>query len=164
MWGTRDLAVYAAIVATLNGAWALFHGVVRDRARIVVRVAEAEVHPIGTPILDITVSNRGRRAVSITQVAPIRSAVHGSHLISVDLMPQLSPHPRLGEGESASFHHGLNGGYTPGDLPLTRWFVRDGAGRIHPLSERYRQRIERIVFWPFRRRVRHRERSRAGTP
>jgi hypothetical protein len=161
VWGTRDLALYAAIVATLNGAWSLFHGLVRDRARIVVKVSEAQIHPTGTQILDVTVNNRGRRAVSITKVAPVLSAVHGGHMLSVDFMSQLTPHPSLGEGESISFHHGLHGGHTPGDLPLTRWFVRDGAGRIHPLHERYRQRLERIVFGPIRRRDRHRKRHRS---
>jgi hypothetical protein len=41
--------------------------------------------------------------------------------------------------------HGLQGGYTKGQLPLKRWFVVDGAGRVHPLRERYRQRLQRLV-------------------
>jgi hypothetical protein len=154
VWGTRDLAVYAAVIATLHGAWSLFHGVVRDRARVVVKVSEAQIHPTGTRILDVTVSNRGRRPVYIVKVAPVVSAARGGHLILVDFMSQLTPPPRLAEGESTSFHHGLHGGHTPGDLRMNRWFVRDGAGRIHPLHERYRQRIERFVFWPIRRRDR----------
>jgi hypothetical protein len=151
VWATRDLAVYAAIIATLNGAWSLFHAIVRDRARIVVKVSDSRVIPMGTPMLDVTVSNRGRRTVYITKVAPVASAVRGGHLLSVDFMQQLSPHPRLAEGESKSFYHGMHGGYAPGDLGMNRWFVRDGAGRIHPLHERYRQRLEASIFWPIRR-------------
>jgi len=51
----------------------------------------------------------------------------------------------LGEGEFRVLDHGGAGGYTPGDLPLRRWTVTDGAGRVHPLRERYRQRLERAI-------------------
>ena len=56
--------------------------------------------------------------------------------------------------------------YTPGKIPLTRWFVSDGAGRIYPLSERYRQRVESFVLWPVRRLIRWKQNrsTRVGRP
>jgi hypothetical protein len=40
---------------------------------------------------------------------------------------------------------GKDGGYAHGEIPLERLFVVDGAGRIHPLRERYRQRLGRLL-------------------
>jgi hypothetical protein len=152
---TRDLAVYASIIATLDGAWTLYYGVIRDRPRVVVRAYRGEAVPTGggarQPVFMLKVSNRGRRAVTIDHVAYVSKTIRGTQVVSVDLMQQLANPRRLDESESTTLVHGQHGGYTPGDLPTRRWFVQDGAQRIHPLRERYRQRVERIIFWPVRR-------------
>lgn len=139
---TRDLAIFASIVGVLNGAWVLYTGLVRDRARVVVRVAEANALGAGNPVpmLMVTVSNRGRRPVQITHVTWVASARAGTFAFSQDILGQLPI--TLGESESKTFGHGHMGGYAHGTIPLRRWFATDGAGRIHPLRERYRQRLE----------------------
>lgn len=148
---TRDIAVFAAIVASFDLFWTLYSGAIRDRARIAVKVSEANIISVGgptIPILDVTVSNRGRRATTITHIGRVAKVRTGGYELSADIMRQ--GRVRLDEGESHSFHHGAQGGYAHGDLPLKRWFATDGAGRVYPLRERYRQRVERVVFWPFR--------------
>lgn len=162
---TRDLALYAAILGTLNGAWALYVSVIRDRPRIVVRAARAEAVPTGAsghryPIFWVTVANRGRRAVSIDSIARTATAVRGTSIVTVDLMEQTQTKPRLEESQSRTFVHGQRGGYQHGDLPTSRWYVTDGAGRVHPLRERYRQRLESLIFWPVRRLLNPRNRRR----
>lgn len=151
---TRDLAIYASVIATLDGAWTLYHGVIRDRPRIVVRPYRAEaVGGVGddTEIFIVKVSNRGRRAVTIDHAAYVSKTIRGTQGVPVDLMHQLAEPQRLDESQSLTLVHGQLGGYSHGDLPTKRWFVQDGAQRIHPLRERYRQRAEKIVFWPIRR-------------
>jgi hypothetical protein len=166
---TRDLAIYASIIATLDGAWMLYHGVVRDRPRIVVRAYRGEAVPtIGPdtrqPLFMVTVSNRGRRAVNIDSIARLDKLIRGTSIVTTDFMEQLAAKPRLEESQSKTFVHGQRGGYQHGDLPTSRWYVVDGAGRIHPLRERYRQRALALIFWPIRRFLNWREvqaRSRA---
>jgi hypothetical protein len=152
---TRDLAIYASVIATLDGAWALYNGVIRDRPRIVVHPYRGESIPVGPgprhPIFLIKVSNRGRRAVTVDHVAYVAKSIRGTQVLSNDLMQQLAVPRRLDESQSLTLAHGQLGGYSHGDLPTRRWFVQDGAQRIHPLRERYRQRIEKIIFWPIRR-------------
>jgi hypothetical protein len=153
---TRDLAIYAAIVGTLSGLWNLYAGIFRDRARVVLRVADATAIVPGAPEMDrpvfwVTVSNRGRRAVQVTAVAYLDSARTGVSQLSMDIVKQMPK--RLEEGESCTLVHGDQGGYTKGSLPLRRWYAIDGAGRKHPLRERYRQRLEAAVMWPLRRRA-----------
>jgi hypothetical protein len=163
---TRDLAIYASVVGTLNGAWALYNGVVRDRPRIVVRAVRGEAVPTGggarQPLLMVTVSNRGRRAVSIDGIARLERIVAGTSIVTVDLMQQTADKPRLAESQSRTFVHGQLGGYTHGDLAESRWYITDGAGRIHPLRERFRQRLYSIVFWPIRRAIRWRDARRSA--
>jgi hypothetical protein len=154
LFETRDLAIYASIIGTLDGAWAVYSGVIRDRPRIVVQVYRAEAVPTGgfgprQPMFMVKVANRGRRAVTITHAAYTSNAIRGTQMYSVDLMQQLAKPRRLDESESMTLIHGQHGGRT--DLPTKRWFVQDGALRIHPLRERYRQRAESFVFWPLRR-------------
>jgi hypothetical protein len=51
VFSTRDLAIYGALVGTLAGAWALYVGIVLDRARIRLKVWEGhavETIPDGT--------------------------------------------------------------------------------------------------------------------
>ena len=155
LFATRDLALYASIVATIDGSWTLYHGVVRDRPRIVVRAYRGEAVPTGIgarqPLFMVTVSNRGRRAVNIDTISRLERLVRGTSILTVDFMEQLAAKPRLDESQSLTFVHGQRGGYQHGDLPTSRWYVVDGAGRIHPLRERYRQRLVAFVFWPIRR-------------
>lgn len=154
MLATRDIALYAAIVGTLAGAWSIYLGVFLDRARIRISVAEGETISPGanarTPVVMVRVSNRGRRAAHITHISRVVSARRNRHELSADIMRQLAVPIRLDESEGKTVVHGAQGGYTPGSMPLKRWYVVDGAGRIHPLRERYRQRVERIL-WPTRR-------------
>jgi hypothetical protein len=162
LFTTRDLAVYASVVGTLNGAWVLYHGVVRDRPRITVRSYRSEAIPVGggphQPMFSVWVSNRGRRPVNIEGVAYLGKVVRGTQMYSMDIMGQLAQPIRLDESQAHTFVHGQFGGYQPGDLPTKRWFVTDGAGRVHPLRERYRQAALAFIFWPVRRFLNWRER------
>lgn len=156
MIATRDLAIYAAIVATADVLWSVFQGLFRDRARVVVRVAEAEAITPGSnqrqPMLMVGVSNRGRRPVYITHVGRVADVLRGAHELSADIQQhQLQQPKKLEESQGHTFGHGHMGGYQHGDMPIKRWYVTDGAGRMHPLRERYRQRAERITLWPVRR-------------
>ncbi|TML77481.1 MAG: hypothetical protein E6G12_03800 [Actinobacteria bacterium] len=157
LFDTRGLAVYAATVGTIGGLWTLYSGVALDRARVALSVAEGEVISTAgsesrVPILMVRVSNRGRRAFSIQTIGRVVSMRRhqGPHELSADIMRQLTPPILLGEGEGRTFTHGERGGYEHGQMPLTRWYVIDGAGRTYPISERWRQRIERVLFWPYR--------------
>lgn len=162
LFDTRDLAIYGSIVGTLNGAWVLYHGVIRDRPRIVIRASKAEAVPTGFgqryELFMVSVANRGRRPVNIDSISRLDALVRGTSIVTVDLMEQLAERPRLEESQSRTFVHGQRGGYKHGDLPTSRWYVVDGAGRIHPLRERYRQRVLSFVFWPIRRVLNWRER------
>ena len=152
---TTLVAAYAAVVATLNVAWLVFHQAFMDRARIRLAVAEAELFAPGSgmparPIIGFSVYNRGRRAAYIASVERMSEPKTNTRQKSADIMRQIVQPVRLDEGQSMSITHGADGGYKPGDLPMSRWFVMDGAGRIHPLRERYRQRVEAVVLWPWR--------------
>lgn len=156
MIGTRDLAIYAAIVATADVLWTLFQGLFRDRARIVVRAAEYQAITPGSdvrqPMLAVRVANRGRRVAYITHVSRVANVWRGTHELSADIQQhQLLEAKKLAESQGHTFGHGQMGGYQHGDIPLKRWYVVDGAGRIHPLRERYRQRVENLILWPVRR-------------
>jgi hypothetical protein len=147
--GTRDLAIYASVVGTLNGLWVLFHGVVRDRPRITVRAYRSEAIPVHggarQQAFSVQVSNRGRRPVNIESIARLDKPVRGIEIHVVELMQQLAQHPRLEESQSQTFHVQRR------DLPMSRWFATDGAGRVHPLRERYRQLLLAFILWPVRR-------------
>lgn len=161
MFDTRDLALYGAIVGTIGGAWTLYTSILLDRARIRVKAVEGQAmtptssSPVAAPhmpVLMVRVSNRGRRGASIQTVGRVINMrlAHGQHAMSQDIAQQLTSPLRLGEAEGHTFVHGQMGGYQFGGLPTTRWYVVDGGGRIHPLRERWRQRIERPIFWPWR--------------
>jgi hypothetical protein len=68
---------------------------------------------------------------------------------------------RISDGEGHTYLLGPEG-YETGKLPTSRWFVVDGAGRIYPLHERYRQKIENVVYWPIRSALRWRDRRAGG--
>lgn len=155
LFETRDLAIYASIIGTLDGAWTIYNGAIRDRPRIVVKAARGEAVPtdgsIRAPIFLVTVSNRGRRPVNIEHIGRFDKLVRGTSIVTPDFMQQLAAKPRLEESQSRTFVHGQMGGYEHGDLPESRWYVVDGAGRIHPLRERYRQGLLAFVLRPVRR-------------
>jgi hypothetical protein len=76
MLSTRDIALYAAIIATINGIWNLYAGVFLDRARLRVRVYETWLITPGSnspniPTLTLTVSNRGRRSVTVQTISRV---------------------------------------------------------------------------------------------
>jgi hypothetical protein len=98
-----------------------------------------------TPILAVTVMNRGRQPVRIDKVSRV---VGVKHDVFGDFMAQV-PFD-LAPGHSESVVHGRQGGHSHGDISLRRFYVVEGAGRIHPWTERWRQRVERIVYWPKR--------------
>ena len=157
---TQALAIVGAVTGTIGTLWALFLSVVYDRARVTVTVSEALQTQPGGPlpnrdVLWVKVRNRGRRVTHIETVSRVVSAWRGRHELSADIGRQLTTAVRLEEGQSHSFVHGAQGGYSHGDIPLKRWCVVDGGGRTFPLRERYRQRIEAFVFaptrWYFRR-------------
>jgi hypothetical protein len=161
---TRDIAIYAAIVATADVAWTLFQGLIRDRARIVVSVGEYEAITPGRgerqPVLGVRVANRGRRTTYITHVSRVADVWRGKHELSADIMRQLQNPLRLDESQGQTLTHGHMGGYGHGDIRLSRWYVTDGAGRMHPLRERYRQKVERVILWPARRLLKWRDSRR----
>jgi hypothetical protein len=161
------LGLYASAVASATGLWALFRELWLERARIdvtpedfwLVRV-KGEARPmlvkgertLGTmeipksatrDVLVVTVRNRGRRDATISRVTQMlpdgRVSVFGDFQSQV---PFLIPAER-----SATILHGQDGGHTRGEIPLKRFYVIDGAGRIHPLAERYRQRLRRAIPW-----------------
>jgi hypothetical protein len=161
LFDTRDLAIYASIVGTLDGAWALYHNTFRDRPRITVKTSEGFTSSGAGrtgEVFILTVSNRGRRPVTIDTIARLEEIPRGKLVVLSDFLEQLAAKPRLEESQSCTFVNGQRGGYKHGALPVTRWFVSDGAGRIHPLRERYRQRALSLVLWPLRRYLRRRDR------
>ncbi len=100
-----------------------------------------------TPILTVTVMNRGRQMVRIEKVSRVRGA---KHVVFGDFMDQ-TPFDLL-PGHSQTVAHGLQGGHAPGDVPLRRFYVTEGAGRVHPWTERWRQRVDKLIYWRTRRR------------
>jgi hypothetical protein len=156
---TRNLAVYAAIVSTLSLAWtiawSIFTGVLRDRARIKLKVYNSEVldHNLQhiEDAISFSVRNRGRRPFHISDLAYASSLLRGTRAMSMVLQRQINAdRTPIEEGQGRTYSLGGDGRhtFTHGDLPLTRWHVVDQAGRVYPLRERYRSRIERFVFWP----------------
>jgi hypothetical protein len=161
--GTRDLAIYAAIVATADVLWTLFQGLFRDRPRIVVRVAEAEAITPGTNqrqpmLMCASVTVGGGPSTSRTSVGWRTS---GAESMRCQATSHNSSRTPSGSRKAKAIRSGTDrwvGGYRHGDLPLKRWYVTDGGERVHPLRERYRQRIENVILWPVRRFLRWRER------
>jgi hypothetical protein len=185
---TTDLAIYlsiyASVVSTAAGLWALFHGMFRDRARISVYAsekflvrtpqghllirAEDTLQTMGvTPeqrkeVLHVGVRNRGRRDAKIESVGQFTwkgAALFAdlAHKVPFDL-PAESSHDLL---------IGAQGGYEHGQISTRRFFVEDGAQRKHPLRARWRVRVEMVLYrewlalyWALKRRKMRRERLR----
>lgn len=157
------LGLYASVIASATGLWSLFRELWLERARLDVVPDEAwlvkttgsgkmivkgddtlqtmEV-PVGarSPILEVVIRNRGRRDAEIRSISQRRP---GGVFVFGDLLPQI---PLEIPGERTKvLVMGDRGGYAHGSIALARFFVVDGANRIHPLSERYRQRLDRLL-------------------
>ncbi len=159
------LSLYASVVASVTALWALFRELWVDRPRIDVTPEEAWLVPVKgearplivkgertlrtmgvpatvrKPVLTVRVRNRGRRDATVDSVNQVIAG--GGFNVFSDLLPQV-PFATPAE-RSFTLAMGQDGGYTHGDVSLKRFFVVDGAGRVHPLRERYRQRLHRIV-------------------
>jgi hypothetical protein len=164
------LGIYASAVASVTALWSLFRELWIERPRIdvtpeeawLVRVkgqtrpllvkGEATLKTMGVPqsactdVLTVIVRNRGRRDAAIETVNQVIEEGRGRVNVFGDLLPQT---PFLVPAErSSTLVMGQTGGYKHGSLRLKRFFVVDGAGRVHPLRERYRQRLRRILLRP----------------
>jgi hypothetical protein len=162
------LSVYATAVASLTALWSLFRELWQERPRLDVEASEAWIVRVRNeprvmvvkgektlttmgvpasarrPVLELTIRNRGRRDAKIQQVLQAKnrnvSDVFGDFM---SYLPFLVP-----AETTVNLVHGKDGGYAHGEVKLKRFYVVDGANRVHPLHERYRQRLAR----PFRRR------------
>jgi hypothetical protein len=109
-------------------------------------------------VLMIRVWNRGRRDLAIDSVSRRMSVWRGTRLWIRELAEAVRDGPEaISDGGGHTYMLGPVG-YDPGSIPFTRWFVTDGAGRIYPLRERYRQRLEDFFVWPIRRIANRRQR------
>lgn len=151
LFETRNLAIYASIVGTLDLLWTFGTKLTRDRPRVAVRAYEG-VDMYGGPerTFMIRASNRGR-GIKVDAVSRQASTLRGTRLWMRELAEAVRQGPdRLEDGDGHTYMLGPHG-YKQGLLPTRRWFLTDGAGRIYPLRERYRQRVEGFVLWPVRR-------------
>jgi hypothetical protein len=174
------LGIYASIVSTAAGLWALFSGVFRDRARITINASESylvktvkgpmlvrgedTLETVGatteqaTEVLSLVVRNRGRRACRIEAVAQMGRT--GSTLFA-DLAGQV-PFD-LPPESSKTLVIGADGGYNHGDNEQRWFYVVDGAGRKHPLRERYGERIALMLGgWAIRLYIKRRRLRQQG--
>jgi hypothetical protein len=173
------LGIYASIVSTAAGLWALFHGVFRDRARIYVKVQESYLANIkggghlvirgednlerfgiaphrGRQVLAVLIRNKGRRDARAGAVAQARRW-YGASFFG-DLQGQVPC--ELPAESSTTLVLGRDGGYAHGDIKTGRFYVVDGAGRVHPLRERYRQRLRFLLWgWAFRLRFKRKRKQ-----
>lgn len=170
------LGIYASVVSTAAGLWALFSGVVRDRARITVEADEAylvktnkgpmivkgedTLETMGVKpsqrreVLEIVLRNRGRRDARIETVSQVRLA--GGWVFG-DLVGQVPCD--LPAESSKTVVLGADGGYAHGQIRPRRFYAVDGAGRVHSLRERYRQRVAYVLYkWAIRRYFRRKRR------
>jgi hypothetical protein len=160
------LAIYASVVSTAAGLWALFAGVFRDRARVTVKADEAylvqtmrgqmiikgedTLKTMGVtqrrPILELYLRNRGRRPVRIDGVHQVSGS---GGIVFADLTGQVPVD--LPAETSKPLVLGSEGGYEHGSIRPRRFYAVDGAGRVHPLRERYRQRLAFVAYkWAVR--------------
>ena len=104
--------------------------------------------PLG---ISFIIFNRGRRPIHVLRLQRVKSAF--ADITEISMLPNRSTGgATIDEGRSRSYRlTDLTDAYSPGDLPVKRWYFLDEAGRTFPLRERYRQRVERIVFWPTRK-------------
>jgi hypothetical protein len=165
------LGLYASVVASLTGLWALFRELWVERPRILVQAAEGwwvkvkdqdkpllirgytvadgrqALADIGdnlveaTEVLLITLRNKGRRDATIEHV--IQRISEREERIFGDIIPLL---PAALPGErSEIFVVGREGDHPHGTIGIKGFYVLDGAGRAHPLRMRYRLRLRRLL-------------------
>jgi hypothetical protein len=162
------LSLYATAVASVTALWSLFRELWQERPRLDVEASEAWLVPVKgeprpmvvrgektldtmgvpagarRPVLELTIRNRGRRDAKVQLVMQAKSRnvsnVFGDFML---YLPFSVP-----AETTVNLVHGKDGSYAHGDIKLKRFYVVDGANRVHPLRERYRQRLAR----PFRRR------------
>ena len=156
------LAIYASAIASATGLWSLFRELWLERARLSITPLESWLVattratslivrgkdtlqtmgvPVGArkPVLQLIIRPRGRRdahILSISQVSP-----EGKQTVFGDLLEHLPL--EIPAEQTKTLLIGHEGGYEHGDIRLGRFFVVDGASRVHPLRERYRQRLSR---------------------
>jgi hypothetical protein len=147
------LGLYASAVASATGLWSLFRELWMERARLDVIPEDAWMVPVKrqgpmlvksqealdvleadfgrefskTPILVITIRNRGRREAVVDTASQLQGA---KAVIFADLFPQLPL--TIPAEQTRAIVIGLKGGHTHGDTPLKHFYVVDGAGRVHP--------------------------------
>jgi hypothetical protein len=180
------LGLYATVISTAVALLTLYGEIfqrvsVRGRESYVVAVGgdryyvmapdavedlEVPAGAVRRPVLTLVVRNRGRQTVSIDTVSKaywfkikrqlFDEAVQGG---SFTLQPGHSH--TLTVGTRQKYAHGAVGS-------MRRFFVVDGAGRIHPPRERWRQRLENLLYrrWVMaaRRHRRRRQIERQGVP
>jgi hypothetical protein len=156
------LGLYASVVSSAVALITLY-GYLFNRVRVVAREDFRVLVEGGTPVichgedsldamgltrdgatevLTIGILNRGRQTVQIGMVSkahPVQRSVFP------DLPEQLPV--TIEPGHSKTVIHGKEGNYSHGDLKnMRRFFVADGAGRIYPYRERWRQRLENLLY------------------
>jgi hypothetical protein len=93
------------------------------------------------PVITVAIRNRGRLPVQIQTIGR-------AHWVKRDLFPDLLLQVpfEVDGGHTRSLTVNLPEDYARGTESLRRFFAVDGAGRVHPLRERWRQRIENLLY------------------
>jgi hypothetical protein len=94
------------------------------------------------PVFGVHVSNRGRQAVYVASVHQARATEPHRALAWV-------AHPYSGPdyvAPNSSLRFIVGGDLTPENTRPRRFFIVDGVGIVHPLRERWRMRVEGLLF------------------
>ena len=94
------------------------------------------------PVFGVHVRNRGRQAVYVATIHQARATEPHRALLWV-------AHPYAGPGyvePNTTIRFIVGGEWTPENTKPRRFFVVDGVGIVHPLRERWRMRIEDVLF------------------
>jgi hypothetical protein len=155
------LGIYATVVSTAVGLLTLYGELfqrvkvhVSEDYRVNVRgrwlvFGQKPARDLGVPdesrkpILTVRVINRGLRPVTIRSVSKAYWAQTKRHLFE-DMVGSI----RIDPGEAHSFHLGdRETPYEHGSIGrLNRVYVLDAADRVHPVTQRWIQRIENVVW------------------
>jgi hypothetical protein len=170
------LGLYATVVSTATGLLALY-GEVFQRVRVgstedfvipasrgrTLKVARDYADEIGVPeharrpVLSIRVINRGRQPVQVRSVMQAR----WFRLQRSVFDEPMDAGPAVVEpGRFHDFTIGMHHDYAHGHS-LRRIYVVDGADRVHPLRERWLQRVESVTWRWIAVRVSRRRRRRS---
>lgn len=93
-------------------------------------------------VFGVYVRNRGRQTIYIASVHQARSTEPHRTLSWV-------AHPYSGPGyvePNTTIRFTIGGEWTPNNTTTKRFFVVDGVGVVHPLRERWRMRVEDVLF------------------